>query len=237
MMHGQALILDVSHRALLVDGALLAIEAPDDKRPLPLLVDAAREQLGVELGMPLGYRSTSTDAWFVFVDPALTDQRMVPLREWATRDPAWALYVEAMLGGWSPPTRELEVCYFGSTPEQAALLAHVIIKGHKRATTGWTAAELHRGSAVPYPGMTTIVTDGFGIPLCAIQTLRVDHATFRDATDEIAAAEAEGDRSLAFWREGHSHYFEREAARFGLEFTDDAEMFYEYFDVLHVFGR
>ena len=83
----------------------------------------------------------------------------------------------------------------------------------------------------------SIVTDGFGIALCAIETTRVERARFGEANAEIAAAEGEGDGSLADWRDAHQRYYEREGVRIGVPFSDNAEMCYEYFRVLQVFGR
>jgi len=230
-MRAHALILDASHRAVFVDGAPFVVEVPAGTPALRAIQDAARTRLGRELDHPLGRHLEGDDSWFVFVDRTLEGE-LVPLRTWATCQPAWSLYVDAMLGGWDPPRRELEVCSFGDTPELAAKLAHLIVKGEKRGTTGWVAAE-----TMSYVGMLTIVTDGFGIPLCAIETTRVDRAAFRDATAAIAAAEGEGDRSLEDWRAGHRRYFEGEGARIGVPFGDEAEMFYEYFRVLHVLRR
>lgn len=70
-----------------------------------------------------------------------------------------------------------------------------------------------------------------------IETERVVYSTFAEATDEIAKAEAEGDMTLEDWREGHRRYFETEAAHIGLPFTDDAQLFHEYFRVLRVLQR
>jgi hypothetical protein len=36
---------------------------------------------------------------------------------------------------------------------------------------------------------------------------------------------------------GHLHYFQSEAAQLGLSFTEDAELFFEHFRLLAVFGR
>ena len=52
-----------------------------------------------------------------------------------------------------------------------------------------------------------------------------------------ATAEGEGDLSLADWRAAHQRYYEAEGARIGIPFTDDAEMYYEYFRILRVFRR
>jgi uncharacterized protein YhfF len=150
--------------------------------------------------------------------------------------PAWTLYTQALLGGWQPPTRALDVGSFGSDPEMAARLAHFIVKGTKRATTGRVLAAELDGWSVPEVGNLSLVTDGFGYPVCAIRTERVVRARFGDAPADIARAEGEGDGSLADWRASHRRYFEAEAARLGIGFDDDAAMFYEYFSVERVLG-
>ena len=217
-MKATALVLDVMHR-----GRALTVDVPSGKRPLEALPGKS---------WPLGHRLTEGHAWFAYIETATQDDRA-----WTQDTALWKLYTDVVLGGWEPPTRDFDVFYFGSTPEQATRLAHHVIKGHKRATTGWHAAAKVDGSTVPVMGMVSIVTDGFGIPLCAIQTERVVHARFRDATDEIARGEAEGDTTLDDWREGHRSYFVTEGERIGVPFTDDAELFHEYFRVLRVLAR
>jgi len=213
-----ALVLDVTHR-----GRAHTTDVRDGIRPLAAL---ARES------WPLGTRATEGHAWFAFVEAAPQ-----PDRAWREDTALYLLYVDVVLGGWEPPTRTFDVWSFGATPEQAARLAHHVIKGHKRATTGWHAAAQHEGWTIPEVGAVSIVTDGFGIPLCAIQTERIVHARFCDATDEIARGEAEGDMTLEDWREGHRRYFQDEGERIGVPFTDEAALYHEYFRVLKVFAR
>jgi uncharacterized protein YhfF len=161
-----------------------------------------------------------------------------PLHQWAqTDDRSFRLYVASMLGGWEPPTRSMDVFYFGDGPELAAKLAHLVVKGVKRGTTGWVEATELEGSTIPHVGMVSLVTDGFGYPQCAIRTERVEYLRFRDIGAEHAWAEGEGDRTLESWREGHLAYFHREAAQHGLTFTEDVQVFFEHFRVLAVFGR
>ena len=199
------------------------MDVPDGTRPLAAL---ARDS------WPVGHRETEGHAWFAFIEPGKQADRA-----WTQDTALWKLYVHAVLGGWEPPVRDFDVFAFGSTPEQAARLAHHVIKGEKRGTTGWVAAAKAEGWTIPTPGMMSIVTDGFGIPLCAIQTERIVHGTFAQATEEIAKAEAEGDTSLEDWRDSHRKYFVTEGERIGVPFTDDAELFHEYFRVLTVLGR
>jgi uncharacterized protein YhfF len=213
-----ALVLDVQHR-----GRAVTADVAAGARPLAAL---GRDS------WPLGSRETEGHTWFAFVETAEQKDR-----SWTNDTALWKLYVDAVLGGYEPPSREFDVFAFGSTPEQAARLAHHVIKGKKRGTTGWTAQAKLDGSTIPVPGMISIVTDGFGIPLCVIQTERVAHWKFGEATVEIAIAEDEGDRTLDDWRESHREYFEKEGEKIGLPFTDDSEIFSEYFKVLRVLGR
>jgi uncharacterized protein YhfF len=237
-MRAHAALLDVTHRLLSIEGAPFAVDVPPGTRPLHALETAAPKQLGRELHVPLGRHIAGDDAWFVFVDTTLTAGELIPLRTWAAQlATPWTLYIDGMLGGWSPPTTDLDVFFFGNEPRLASQLAHHVIKGTKHGTTCWVAAAEHEGLSLPHPGGVSIVTDGFGIPLCAIETTRVDRARFRDVGSEIAAAEGEGDLSFADWHAAHRRYFEAEGERLGLAFTDDAELCCEYFRVLRVFRR
>ncbi|HSS01117.1 MAG TPA: ASCH domain-containing protein [Kofleriaceae bacterium] len=237
-MRAHAVVLDVTHRSLIVDGAPFAVDVPAGERPLRALERAAPGALGRELGFPLAQRVDRDDAWFAFVDDELTTGDLVPLATWAAQGGGpWAVYVEGMLGGWQPPTTQLEAWCFGNEPRIASQLAHCVIKGPKRATASWVALARHEGWTDLAPGAVSIITDGFGVPLCAIETTQVDRVRFGDVTPAFAAAEAEGDASLADWRSGHQRYYGREAARIGLPFTDDSEVDLSHFRVLHVFGR
>src|SRR5207247_604870 len=112
---------------------------------------------------------------------------------------------------WQPPTRALDVFAFGNSPELAAKLAHLVVNGVKRGSTGWLAAAERDGSPIPEVGTISIVTDGFGYPRCAIRTDRVEHRRFADIDATQSWAEGEGDRTLEDWREGHLRYFHQEA--------------------------
>lgn len=86
-------------------------------------------------------------------------------------------------------------------------------------------------------GAVSIVTDGFGFPVCAIRIESVERLRFAEVTAAHAFAEGEGDRSLEDWREVHARYFRAEAAELGLVFSERIELFYERFRVLAVFGE
>jgi uncharacterized protein YhfF len=233
-MRATTWLLDITHRA-----RRLSCEVPPGARPLAVIQDAVQRELGVAAGHPAGVRNleASQDSMFVLPHVGAGDG-WVPLPAWAADDPrGFDLYVEAMLGGWSPPTRALDVFAFGSDPALAAALAHLVVKGHKRGTTGWVEAAEREGVAVPRAGLVSIITDGFGYPQCAIQTERVEHLRFAEITAEHAWTEGQGDRTLDDYRESHLRYFHAEAARHGLVFTENAVVFFEHFRVLAVLGR
>lgn len=217
-MKATALLLDTKHR-----GRAVTVDVPAGIRPLAALD---------RMSWPLGERRTEAHAWFAFVEAE--DQ---PDHAWRADTALWKLYCDVVLGGFEPARRDTQVWSFGTGPEQAARLAHHVIKGRKRATTGWVASYTHDGDEHPVAGTISIVTDGFGIPLCVIESERVVYNTFANATEEIATGEAEGDGSLEDWREGHRAWFVNEGERIGVPFTDDAMLVHEYFRVVKVLQR
>jgi len=223
-----ALVLDVAHR-----GKCFACEPPAGARALAAVKAAVRAASGVDLAGPYG----THDGDFVFVAPGAGGGAWPRVGEWSVDERAWRLYVDGMLGGWQPPSRFIDVFHFGGTPEAATRLAHLVVKGGKRATTGWKRAAALDGTTVPHVGLVSIVTDGFGVPLCAIETVSVEERRFREVDAELAEAEGEGDRTLDDWREGHLRHFQGEAAALGLAFSEDEVVFFERFRVLAVLER
>ncbi len=224
-------VLDRSHRAR-------RVECEARERPLLAAKAAiAAEGIDLDFGGPIGARrGDAAEFLFLRPEPGRGDAWR-PLPEWASEDRAWRLYLDAMFGGWEPPSRHLDVFFFGDGPPLAAKLGHLVVKGVKRGTTGWIRASERDGSPLPREGAVSIVTDGFGYALCATRCERVEWRRFREVDEALAFAEGEGDRTLADWREAHLAYFHREAASLGLEFDEEQEVFFEHFSVLAVFGR
>lgn len=231
-----ALLLDPQHR-LLVDAKTGALPSSPDE-------DLARfaahwKRRGLDCDAPIGVappnyafllrESCAPPAGYEFVRLLEAPTRVEPRY--------WSLYTELLLGGFVPPRKEIDVFSFGFGPAMAARLAHLVIKGKKRATSGNPAALEKLGVLVPTPGLISVVTDGFGIPLCCIETERVERHRFGDVPDAVALGEHEGDTSLAAWRAGHRAFFVAEAERLGLPFTDNSEILTEWFRVLRVLGQ
>ena len=178
--------------------------------------------------------------FFFLVDPSEVPSsalRWVSLAQAAGSEWLWHAYVAMVLGGWQPPSRSVDVFFFGAGQEMASRLAHLVISGGKRATTSWLAALERRGEAIPHVGMVSIVTDAFGAPRCAIRSVEVQRFRFGDVPGEWAALEGEGDLSLENWREDHRAFFAEEAESLQLSFSDAEVVLVEKFRVIHVIGR
>jgi uncharacterized protein YhfF len=148
----------------------------------------------------------------------------------------WGIYTELLLGCYSPPSREVNVFSFGNTPEMASQLGHLVVKGRKRANSSNPEVLKKVELTLPNAGLVSIVTDGFGIPLCCIETDHVDYLRFEEITELIARAEGEGDLSLAYWQQSHFNFFAKEAHNWGLSFDKYSEVQVEWFRVLKVFA-
>jgi uncharacterized protein YhfF len=92
---------------------------------------------------------------------------------------------------------------FGDGPDLADELLGLILGGKKRATC-WSAAEGVKGTVV---GGRWVVEDGQGRPRAVLETTALSQQRFDLVDADFAAAEGEGDQTLASWREAHQGYF------------------------------
>lgn len=148
----------------------------------------------------------------------------------------WGIYCELMLGHYSPPSSEIAVFSFGNSPQAASRLAHLVIKGRKRAISVNPAVLKTLEVTLPKEGLVSVVTDGFGIPLCCIETEHVDFSKFNQVTELAARGEGEGNLSLAGWRSIHFQHFSDEAKSLELSFDEHSEVLINWFRVLKVFA-
>ena len=68
-------------------------------------------------------------------------------------------------------------------------------------------SEYAEGEPMPAAGDYSVILDGDGAPLCVIQTTEVEIRRFGEVDEEFAWTEGEGDRRLAYWRDGHIQFF------------------------------
>jgi uncharacterized protein YhfF len=97
---------------------------------------------------------------------------------------------------------------FGHTKEAAEALCTLVLEGKKTATS--SALFHYEDDPVPEPGDCSVLLDGSGRPRCVIECVSSDVVPFDEVDAEFAAAEGEGDKSLAQWRKAHEESFKRE---------------------------
>ena len=76
------------------------------------------------------------------------------------------------------------------------------------------------GDPLPEVGLKMIVLGGRGEPCCIIETVEVMIRPFNEVDDLFAYEEGEGDRSLAYWREAHRHFFSGSLPQIGRSFDE-----------------
>jgi uncharacterized protein YhfF len=101
---------------------------------------------------------------------------------------------------------------FGATPAHADDLLALVLEGVKTATASAVWDHEATGEPVPSEGELSIILDGRGTPRALIETTRVRIVAFHDVDASHAAAEGEGDRTLAHWREVHERYWREHSA-------------------------
>lgn len=121
----------------------------------------------------------------------------------------------------------------GDNPRLANELGSLIRQGAKTATCSalweWDA----EGSPIPQPGLVTIILDGDGQPMCIIETTEVRVRAYNEVDASFAAEEGEGDRSLAYWREAHWHFFSRTLPKIGRAPSEEMPLVCERFRLLY----
>ena len=152
---------------------------------------------------------------------------LTPARLWSAFIASAARYADEAAGA------AYTVWQFGYGEEQGDRLLDCVLHGPKRATTGALWAYEHNEEPLPVAGTFSIVTDGRGTPRCIIRTSSVEVLPFDEVGERHAWDEGEGDRSLAYWREGHWPYFVREMETMGLTAVAGMPVVFERFDVVY----
>jgi uncharacterized protein YhfF len=114
---------------------------------------------------------------------------------------------------------------FGDGPELADELLALLLAGPKRATC-WSGADGLNGAAI---GGRWVVEDSKGRPRVVLETVDLHQRRFDHVDAQFAAAEGEGDLSLAYWREAHRGYFTRNGG-----FAPDMTLWCERFEIIQI---
>ena len=121
------------------------------------------------------------------------------------------------------------VCFYDSNGTDEIL--DNIFCGKKRANTGLFSLFEAQMQLLPRTGDYTVVLDSDMQPRCITRTVKVEIIPFAEVTQDCALAE--GDGTLAQWREVHRKAFEAACAEIGTTFDESMKCVCEYFEVVY----
>ncbi|CAH6880474.1 ASCH domain-containing protein [Vibrio chagasii] len=123
--------------------------------------------------------------------------------------------------------------YYCADEYNANLCAQLILKGEKKASCSLEYWYSHEGEIMPVVGHLQVVTDWHGVPVCIVELTSVSLCPYNQVTAEFAAAEGEGDKTLAWWREAHWNFFSRECEELKITPSEDMMLVLERFKVVY----
>lgn len=119
---------------------------------------------------------------------------------------------------------------FCDNEKDANELAALVNDGIKRATSPALWSFEKTGSKLPVVGEIFIVKDWAGNAVCIVQTRKVTIMPFNEVTEAHAYIEGEGDRSLKYWKEVHTLFYQAELKNLGLKFEESMPIVFEEFE-------
>ncbi|MBJ7290639.1 ASCH domain-containing protein [Williamsia sp.] len=133
----------------------------------------------------------------------------------------------------SPGKSQNVIAGHPGSPEIADTLLALYLQGDKVAGSGLVEDYTTTGDPLPQVGDHWIVLDSLGSPRCILLTVRIENHKFLEVPEYIAAAEGEGDMSLAHWRSAHSGRYAAHLRDWGLTQIEDATVITEFFQVVY----
>ena len=122
--------------------------------------------------------------------------------------------------------------YFCADEYNANLCADLILKGEKTATCSLDIWYSEQGEVMPKVGHLMVVTNWNGEPVCIVEITSVSKCKYNEVTEEFAASEGEGDKSLSWWRKAHWDFFSKECEELNIQPSEDMLLVLERFKLV-----
>lgn len=119
--------------------------------------------------------------------------------------------------------------YFCADEYNANLCAQLILTDQKTASCSMAHWYDVEGEPMPEVGHLQVVTNWQQEPICIVEITNVSFCAYQDVSAEFAAAEGEGDKSLAWWRDAHWDFFSKECDELKLTPRQDMMLVLERF--------
>ena len=120
--------------------------------------------------------------------------------------------------------------YFGDNEKDANILADLVQKDIKKATSHSLLGLQYRQEPLPHLDDIFAVTDWAGNAKCLVKTTSVKLVPFFAIHAEHARMEGEGDKSLDYWKKAHWDYYTRELEPFGRTPRESMIVVFERFE-------
>jgi uncharacterized protein YhfF len=123
--------------------------------------------------------------------------------------------------------------YYCADEYNANLCAELILRGEKQASCSLAHWYIFEGEIMPKVGHLQVVTNWNGKPVCIVEIISVTTCQYNEVSPEFAAAEGEGDKTLAWWRTAHWNFFSRECDELGISPSEEMMLVLERFKVVY----
>jgi len=154
-------------------------------------------------------------------------------KEHKTVKEMWKKYLSTIGENINDTGKTYESWYFCSNEKDANELAGLVKKGIKKATASLYGLYEIENEPFPKVGEYVIVANWKGIAQCIIQVANINIISFKEITEEFAAKEGEGDKTLSFWRKVHREFFTLELKEHNKKFSEDMLVVCEEFEVVY----
>lgn len=145
--------------------------------------------------------------------------------------------MEAYLGTLSEAERgtipQLVAEHFCADEFNANECARLIAAGIKRASCSLLAGFEIAKEPLPTVGRLSLVLNWAQQPVCIVRLTEISICPFEAVEAAFAAAEGEGDGTLAWWRDAHMAFFTAFAREVGVPFNPQSELVLERFEKVY----
>ena len=142
----------------------------------------------------------------------------------------WEAFIEI-----NPNSRDKELSEwfnFCDNEKDAKECAQLTRDGIKQATSTSLWWFEKNNTDLPEVGNIYVVTDWYKIAKAIVEVVKVEQTPFNQITDEYAAIEGEGGKSLEYWKKVHWDYYSLEMEEFGEKPTEDMMIVCEQFKTI-----
>lgn len=145
----------------------------------------------------------------------------------------WKKYLSTIGENINNSGKTYESWYFCNNEKDANELAGLVKKGIKKATASLHCLYEIENELIPEVGDYAVITNWKGVAQSIIQITSINTIPFKEVTEELAAKEGEGDKTLSFWRKVHRKVFTLELKEYSKKFSEDMLVVCEEFAVVY----